>query len=88
VPTLKEQGIDVELMNWRGIFGAPGITVEQKNALVKLVGDTVKSPAWQETLKKMDWVNLYLPGDEFSAAVGEETKKVTAIISDIGLAKK
>jgi putative tricarboxylic transport membrane protein len=88
VPTLKEQGIDVELMNWRGIFGAPGITTEQKNALVRLVGDTVKSPAWQETLKKMDWVNLYLPGDEFNAAVGEETKRVTAIISDIGLAKK
>ena len=23
-PSLKEQGIDVELANWRGIFGAPG----------------------------------------------------------------
>jgi putative tricarboxylic transport membrane protein len=88
VPTLKEQGIDVELMNWRGIFGAPGLTAEQRSALVKLVGDAVRSPAWQETLKKMDWVNLYLPGDEFAAAVGEETKKVTAIIGDIGLAKK
>jgi putative tricarboxylic transport membrane protein len=88
VPTLKEQGIDVELMNWRGIFGAPGITAEQKNALVKLVGETVKSPAWQETLKKMDWVNLFLPGDEFKAAIDDETKKVTAIIHDIGLAKK
>ena len=24
--TLKEQGIDVDLANWRGVFGAPGIT--------------------------------------------------------------
>src|SRR5918999_4303379 len=25
-PTLKEQGINVELSNWRGVFGAPGIS--------------------------------------------------------------
>ena len=24
IPSLKEQGIDVELGNWRGVFGAPG----------------------------------------------------------------
>lgn len=88
VPTLKEQGVDVELMNWRGVFGAPGITPEQKNALVKLVADTVKSPAWQETLKKMEWVNLYQPGDEFRASIDVETKKITAIVNEIGLAKK
>jgi putative tricarboxylic transport membrane protein len=23
VPTLKEQGIDVEIGNWRGVYGAP-----------------------------------------------------------------
>jgi putative tricarboxylic transport membrane protein len=26
VPTLKEQGIDVEIGNWRGVYGAPGIS--------------------------------------------------------------
>jgi putative tricarboxylic transport membrane protein len=26
VPTLKEQGLDVEIGNWRGVYGAPGIT--------------------------------------------------------------
>src|SRR3990172_4232298 len=39
IPTLKEQGIDVELGNWRGVFGAPGITAPQRDALVKLVRD-------------------------------------------------
>src|SRR6185312_3238898 len=36
-PSLKEQGIDVELSNWRGIFGAPGITPAQADALTKIV---------------------------------------------------
>ena len=33
VPTLKEQGLDVELLNWRGIVAGPGITAAQKTAL-------------------------------------------------------
>ena len=32
VPTLKEQGIDVVIGNWRGVYGAPGITPEQRKA--------------------------------------------------------
>ena len=34
IPTLKEQGIDVELVNWRGVFGAPGITDAQRKELI------------------------------------------------------
>lgn len=30
VPTFKEQGVDVELFNWRGVFGAPGISAAQR----------------------------------------------------------
>ena len=30
VPTLKEQGINVEIGNWRGVYGAPGITPDQR----------------------------------------------------------
>ena len=28
MPTLKEQGIDVELVNWRAVFAPPGIKDE------------------------------------------------------------
>src|SRR4029453_18710226 len=33
VPTLKEQGINVDIGNWRGVYAAPGITPEQRKAL-------------------------------------------------------
>src|SRR6185295_19150925 len=33
IPTLKEQGVDVELTNWRGIFAAPGINDAQRKEL-------------------------------------------------------
>src|SRR6187455_319721 len=33
VPTLKEQGINVEIGNWRGVYGAPGISAPERKAL-------------------------------------------------------
>jgi putative tricarboxylic transport membrane protein len=37
VPTMKEQGYPVVLGNWRGVYGGPGITPEQRRALTELV---------------------------------------------------
>ena len=37
VPTLKEQGINVEIGNWRGLYGGPGISPAQRNALTDMV---------------------------------------------------
>ena len=43
VPTLKEQGINVEIGNWRGVYGAPGITAEQRKALTDMVLAALKT---------------------------------------------
>jgi putative tricarboxylic transport membrane protein len=87
IPSLKELGIDVVLGNWRGIFGAPGITTAQRDALVSAVKTTTESAAWKETLVKMGWENVFLGGDAFKAFVEEDTKRVKAILDSLGLAK-
>lgn len=88
VPTLKEQGVNVEIFNWRGVFGGPGLSEAQRQALTKTVADAVKSPAWQETLKRNDWSNVFLSGNEFKAYVDSEQKRIAAVLKEIGLAKK
>lgn len=88
VPTLKEQGVDVELANWRGIFGAPGITDAQKKDLISAVEKSVKSKPWQDTLAKNGWTDLYLPGDEFKTYLDSEIKQTEKIINGLGLVKK
>src|SRR3954471_13319799 len=60
VPTLKEQGIDVEIGNWRGVYGAPGISAEQRKALTDMVLAAMKSSSWAESLKKNDWTPAVL----------------------------
>jgi putative tricarboxylic transport membrane protein len=87
IPSLKEQGIDVELGNWRGIFGAPGITPQQRDALVKLVKDATETPAWKETLAKLGWTPVFLGGDDYKKFIDEDQKRVGAIIESLGLKK-
>lgn len=86
IPTLKESGVDVELSNWRGVFGAPGVTPEKQAALIGVVEKMAKGPAWQAELKKKDWADAYLPGAEFGAFLDAEIARVTAILKEIGLA--
>jgi putative tricarboxylic transport membrane protein len=87
IPSLKEQGVDVELGNWRGIFGAPGITPQQRDALVKLVKDAAETPAWKATLEKLGWTPVFLGGEDYRKFLEEDTKRVTAIIESLGLKK-
>jgi putative tricarboxylic transport membrane protein len=87
IPTLKEQGIDVVLGNWRGIFGAPGISAAQRDALVNLVKAATESAAWKETLTRMGWTPWFLAGDAYKAFIEEDTRRIAAIIESLGLKK-
>jgi putative tricarboxylic transport membrane protein len=87
IASLKEQGIDVELGNWRGIFAAPGITPAQRDALIAAVKAGTESPMWKESLTKFGWDAAYLPGDDYKKFLDEDIKRVTAIIDSLGLRK-
>lgn len=88
VPTLKEQGVNVELANWRGVFGGPGISDAQKKELIAAVEAAVKSNAWKELLKKNGWSDVYLAGDAFKSYVESEVASTEKIVNSLGLAKK
>jgi putative tricarboxylic transport membrane protein len=86
VPTIKEQGIDVELFNWRGVFGAPGITPAQRAALVSLFDKLVASNGWKAEVAKRDWTSVYLAGDAYTGFLNAEIERITGILKDLGLA--
>ena len=88
IPSLKEQGINVELANWRGVFGAPGITKAQRDELVKVVEAAVKSKEWKEALKRQDWDDFYLPGDAYGQYIQAENKRIGDILTSLALGSK
>ena len=87
VPTLKEQGLDAELVNWRGIVAGPGITPQQRAALSAAVEKAVKSPEWAKILKVRGWEDAYLPADQFAAFMKADQVRVKEVLVSIGLAK-
>ena len=86
VPTLKEQGIDVELANWRGVFAPPGVNKDQRQAMIALMEKMANGAAWKEELKKRDWTSTLLTGDQFGKYIENETTRIEAVLKDLGLA--
>ena len=85
VPTLKEQGINVEIGNWRGVYGAPGINADQRKALIDVVVKATKSKSWGEALEKNNWTSALLTGAEFEKFVDDDFASLRATMVKSGM---
>ena len=85
IPTLKEQGINVEIGNWRGVYGAPGISKAQRDELIAQIEKATKSKAWAEALQKNDWTAAWLGGDAFAKFVDDEFASLRATMAKSGM---
>ena len=86
-PTLTEQGINVTLGNWRGVYGAAGISAEQRKALTEMVLKALKTRAWAEALEKNDWTPAVLAGAEFDKFVDQEFASLRATMVKSGMVR-
>jgi len=85
IPTLKEQGINVEIGNWRGVYGAPGITPAQRKALTDMLLKAAKSKSWAEALEKNSWTAAVLSGPEFEKFVDDDFASLRATMVKAGM---
>jgi putative tricarboxylic transport membrane protein len=85
-PTLKEQGVDVELGTWRGVMAHPQMRAADKEALAEAVAAMVKTPTWQDTLAKFGWIDAYQPADQFQTLLKEQHELIGTALKDLGLA--
>ena len=85
IPTMKEQGYNVVIGNWRGVYGAPGITPAQRKDLIDMIVKATKSATWQEALKKNDWTPALLTGAEFEKFVDDEFASLRATMVKSGM---
>jgi putative tricarboxylic transport membrane protein len=87
VPTLREQGVNIELENWRSLVAPPGLDAVARARLEATVEQMVRSDAWRDTLARFRWNDRYLAGAPFAAFVGAEQARVRAILSRLGTAE-
>jgi putative tricarboxylic transport membrane protein len=84
-PTIKEQGLDVELMNWRGVVAPPGINAADKTAVTAFVDKLHSSPDWTSAMQAQGWEDFYKSGDAAAAFFTSENERITTVLTDIGL---
>jgi putative tricarboxylic transport membrane protein len=80
IPTMKEQGYDVILGNWRGVYAAPGISAGERAALTSSVLAATKTKAWADALAKNGWTPAVMAGREFEDFVEYEFSSLRAIM--------
>ncbi len=85
VPTLKEQGINVVIGNWRGVYGAAGISETQAKALADMVVKATKTKAWAEALEKNGWTPALLTGKAFADFVDNDFAALRATMVKAGM---
>ncbi|MDB3903451.1 tripartite tricarboxylate transporter substrate-binding protein [Candidatus Pelagibacter sp.] len=84
-PTLKEQGYDVQFVNWRGFFGPPNMSNKDKKALSKMLGKVMKTPEWEVVRKRNAWVNIYNSDKDFVKFLDAQTVEMTALMKKLGV---
>ena len=86
IPTLKSQGVDITLVNWRLLAAPPEIAVGDLTALKDLAKKIHDSKTWQDFATKNDWFENFTTTD-LAAFISGETTSLTTTLTDLGLVK-
>jgi putative tricarboxylic transport membrane protein len=84
VPTFREQGLDVVLMNWRGVVAPPGISRAERRALEAMIDRMTRTREWHDALVRNEWTDLAMVGEPFGKFVTDETRRVVPLVVGAG----
>ena len=84
VPTVKEQGIDAEFVNWRGFFGAPGMSAAKVDAYQAALEAMYETPEWEEVRARNGWVNIYNEGHDFRTFLEGQEEVIGDLMKKLG----
>jgi putative tricarboxylic transport membrane protein len=85
IPTMIEQGYNIDIGNWRGVYAPAGLTSAQRKALTDMVLKATKSKSWAESLEKNNWTPAWMPNPEFDDFVDREFASLRATMVKAGM---
>ena len=87
VPSLKEQGIDSWVSNWRAMLGPKGMAPAEVAWWEEAFGKMSASGEWKKTLEIQGWEGQFLKSAEFGKYLDKEYAATRAIMVEMGIAK-
>jgi putative tricarboxylic transport membrane protein len=82
--TFKEQGVDVEFVNWRGFFAAPNLSNEKRDQYIDALAAMYETPEWEVVRERNGWVNIYNAGDDFTSFLEKQEKIIGDLMRQLG----
>ena len=79
-PTAREQGLDVTLSNWRGLYGPPDMPQFAVAYWQKALGEMVESPTWKQIAQRSQFTTTFMIGDEFETFLAKTQTDVKAAL--------
>lgn len=87
VPTLREEGIDAEFVNWRGFFGPVNMPSYAVEYWINTFKKMVETPAWESKLANYGWGRAFLSGDDFRSFLEKTNELYKEVLAELGLYK-
>ncbi len=84
VPTFAEQGAEMEFVNWRGFFAAPGLPEEEADAFVATLKAMMETPEWEAVRARNGWTNIWYAGDDFTEFLTNQEEEMREMMTDLG----
>jgi putative tricarboxylic transport membrane protein len=82
--TMKEQGIDMSFVNWRGFFGAPGLPADKLAMYQKALSEMYGTEEWAKVRDANGWVDIHNSGDDFTSFLEAQEKAIGDLMKKLG----
>jgi putative tricarboxylic transport membrane protein len=83
-PTAREQGLDVTLANWRGIYGPPEMPDYAVTYWQDALGKMVETPTWKEIAERNQFTTTFMTGDEFETYLSDTQADLKTALEEAG----
>ncbi|MCV7278395.1 tripartite tricarboxylate transporter substrate binding protein [Mycolicibacterium flavescens] len=84
VPTAAEQGLDVTLSNWRGLYGPPDMPPYAVEYWQSALARMVESPAWQQIAQRSHFTTTFMTGEQFQTFLADTQHDVETALAPPG----
>jgi putative tricarboxylic transport membrane protein len=85
IPTFREQGVDVEFVNWRAVFAKTDLKPAEKKQLDSTIASAISSPEWKDIARQRGWIDLYQPSEQFAGFLTAERTRIESTLRELGL---
>jgi putative tricarboxylic transport membrane protein len=83
-PTAREQGLDVTLSNWRGLYGPPDMPQFAVAYWQQALGMMAESPTWKQAAERSQFTTTFMTGDELQTFLAKTQADLKAALKDAG----